>query len=611
MKKIISIYIIYFCLIKNVSLKAQEFPDFSFETSRTCVTYPPTSDGESKYKDFFRDCQPQGKWRPISGSADLLLTRYSNITTGGFWIGAGVAYMFPVQGNPEPPCVLNGKNLGEGLMYTGKQFIKGKKYFLTIEYKIEGGWDGDNVLDYAGIKLSNSATDITSQCTGVVDCNENPARPWFNSINDFTSISGQEIKQLGGQVMATSSRLDFCFIPNANYSQMLFFVFNNNTPIDGSNDYNFGFKVNDIKLSCCEENREYNGTDNIAYYPPNPNTALFSHLRLPELTEVKQNLTIFPRTGNIVIKSTEKVTLRAGKNIQFKAGINQKRFIIEQGANLKVELKPCSSCSINEDCTANYIPPNSPNHAAPFQNVYIPNIFDPSRTVQPSINFAFTPQTSTLYKKPYNAYYAKLEIFSRWGNRVFSHETAACGDIKPEDISWNGCFNGYPSQPSDGPFVYYLKLENCYGSAVLTGSVDVYAPSTLCGSGGGIASNDDETNSSLVNTFKSDDNNSANFTKHLMALKNSDNLHKPSLFVFPNPSRNNIFLTIYSKEYNSFDIDIIDITGRTIKYLGNRKNIIGQLQEEIDISVIPNGMYFIQAKSSDTKLILSQKFVKY
>ncbi len=607
MKKIIYIYIFNFFLIENISLKAQEFPDFSFESSRTCVTNPPTSDDQRLYIDFFKGCQSVGKWRPISGSADLLLTRISNTTTGGFRIGAGVEYTPQIPSNPQPPCNYDGINHGEGLMYIGKQFLKGKKYFLTIEYQILDGWDGDNVLDYAGIKLSNSANDITAQCTGS-DCTD--GRPWFNSVNNFKSISGQEIKQLGGPVMATTSRIDFCFIPDANYSQMLFFVFNNGTPIDGSNNYTFGLKVSDIKLSCCDENKEYNGTDNIAYYPPTPNTALFSHLRLPELTEVKQNLTIFPRTGNIVIKNTEKVTLRAGKNIQFKAGINQKRFIIEQGANFKVELKPCSSCSINEDCTANYIPPNSPNHTAPFQHVYIPNVFDPNRTVQPSINFAFTPQTSTIYKKPYNAYYAKMEIFSRWGNRVFSRETSTCGDIKPEDISWNGCFNGYPSQPSDGPFVYYLKLENCYGSAILTGSVDIYAPSTLCGSGGGIASSDDETNSSLVNTFKSDDNN-PNYTNHLKVLKNSENLHKTTIFVFPNPSRNNIFLTIYSKLQNSFDIDIIDITGRTIKYLGNRKNITGQLQEDIDISMLPNGMYFIEAKSSETKLILSQKFVKY
>ena len=81
--------------------------------------------------------------------------------------------------------------------------------------------------------------------------------------------------------------------------------------------------------------------------------------------------------------------------------------------------------------------------------------------------------------------------------------------------------------------------------------------------------------------------------------------------MFPNPTRNNIYLTIYSKIQNSFDLDIIDITGRAIKYLGNRKNIAGQFQEDIDVSMIPNGVYYIQAKSSDTKLILAQKFVKY
>ena len=123
MKKISYVYIFYFCLLQNISLKAQEFPDFSFETSRTCVTYPPTSDDQRRYRDFFRDCQPQGKWRPISGSADLLLTRISNTTTGGFFIGAGVEYSIPIPSNPQPPCDYNGINHGEGLMYIGKQFL--------------------------------------------------------------------------------------------------------------------------------------------------------------------------------------------------------------------------------------------------------------------------------------------------------------------------------------------------------------------------------------------------------------------------------------------------------------------------------------------------------
>jgi hypothetical protein len=227
MKKILITLNLSFLL--GFQLFCQEFPDITFDQFIPACLSLPLSDFEKFEKDPFKlSCNP-GKWKPISGSGDIILDRVNGITTPGLALATGREYACTCA-NCIPcasanQCKQYDKNYGEGIMYVGQSFTKGKKYFLSMEYQIvktqSPSGDIDNFLDYAGIKLSNNGQDITSQCTGS-DCSDN--RTWFHSQSEFTSISGQEIWNGGGNTMSSRVKIEICFTPRENYNQILFLM---------------------------------------------------------------------------------------------------------------------------------------------------------------------------------------------------------------------------------------------------------------------------------------------------------------------------------------------------------------------------------------------------
>jgi Secretion system C-terminal sorting domain/CHU_C Type IX secretion signal domain len=643
MKNIIIFLSFMFFTLNSFS---QDFPDISMEeTSSLCSTNSSSFDGTVATFDFFSTAC--GKWRNISGSADYISRKANGVTTKGFRIGTGRTYpkICPIN-NPsctsaeKIPCLWYNKNGGEGLMYKGATFKKGVKYYLSMNFSIELTAqqinNNDTQLDYAGIKLSNNATDITPQCQFGNDCSD--SRPLFESISTFTSLSGQEIWNGAGQATGQVQRTEICFTPDQDYTQLLFFVYESvpfkaENALDGISDANRGkvifLNVDDLKVTCCRDNAEYTGTDLIPFYPSSTyNGGLVTHLQLPLLTEVKNKISIYPSLGNIVIKSTEYVILRAGSKVEFKRPINGKKFIVERGGSYKVQMQACSSCSSNENCFSNYAAPNSvvntlpSGETGPFARVFVPNLFDPSQSHPNPLYHRFTPTTSPLYYIPYNANYAKLEVFNRWGGLVYRGEDKTCnGSINPLNISWDGCFNGQPAIAET--YTYTLVLRNCYATEVKAGSVNLYSPKSSCTNFR--SPNEDPSD----NNYFAANNHSKNISKNIISnskgkmnkdglsnnyevetVTNKSNNFNNDLFVYPNPSTDKIFLMISNRKGDYYDIQLVDVTGKTLDIVKKNAYMDSSTQIEINVQDFPMGYYMIKAISKKDHSSLQQKFVK-
>lgn len=607
-------HILYLFVIVTMTIQmsfAQDFPDISLEQSvPACFTSPNPNDGEIRKIDaFMQSCNP-GKWKPFSGSPDILLLNENGQQHKGINLATGREYHVkcsnpnssPCPSNQQIPCNVFDKNYGEGVMYVGNTFKKGKKYFLTMLFQrvLQNLPDGntDNFLDYAGIKLSNNANNIINQSQFNNDCD----RFTFTSLNSFQSIDGQEIWNGAGNSMTTKESVIICFTPKEDYTQLLFFPFESSPTTLNSSDPNnepqpktFFFKIFDLQIACCESNKEYLGTENMPYYPPN--NIPVSHLPIPAFTEVQNIIKVLPSIGDIIIKSTEKVLLRAGNSVEIRPS-NQKGFSVEKGATFQIEIKPCGGCSSIEDCTANF-PPYNPQKD-PFEYVYLPNTFDPSGG-HGAINSRFFPQTSTIYQTPYNASYAKLEIFNSWGDLVFRSEATACGarGIDPFQLSWNGCMNGQAVAPA--VFTYQLRLANCNDSRVKAGDITLFAPNSNCNNQ--IISSDDNMSNSLKSLLPI---NSTSIEKSIL----EDNTNtKRIINIFPNPVSDKIFLTNTNQELNNAQATIVDILGKVVKSFNlsydKNKGLF-----EIDLHDITAGTYLLIIETQDKFKFPPQKIVK-
>lgn len=611
----------------------QDFPNLTFDQIiSSCSVQPNIFDTERPDDDIFVKQCNTSSWKPISFSPDLISRRVNGITERGFKIGTGRSYGQTCPNSPCTPaervnCSNFNTNAGEGIMCKSLTFKKGRKYFLSMDFKIELAIqqinNTDTRLDFAGIKLSNNGIDITSQCTFQGDCTDH--RPAFNSITDFTSIPGQQIWNGAGEAMTSFQKVELCFTANEDYSQMLFFAFESVSDIGGNVSIDdkkktFWLKIYNLKISCCEEIKEYFGNQDIPFYPPS-SLSSGNTLRLPVITEVKDRITAFPKDGNVVVRNNEKVTFRAGNRVELKSGINQKKFIVEQGATFKIEIKPCSNCTSNEGCTANYIPPNTPGvQTGGFDLVYLPNLFDPSGTHSNPMNHRFFPQTNSKYPMPFNAYYAKMDIFEGTNNnQVFSAETtASCNGIDPFKLSWNGCFNGQPSA-TNRTYTWQLILENCYGREVRSGSVNIALPSANCstnltynGNDNTLSSAKASTNKNLIEEHKllQKDNQTISLSSNYGYDVSNLIFTKSDIKIYPNPARDKALVVLSTPNPDSYNIYISDIAGKIIKKIKTGFSINESEQFDIDISDIPSGSYIIYAKSNNSKSKVSQKFIK-
>ena len=87
-------------------------------------------------------------------------------------------------------------------------------------------------------------------------------------------------------------------------------------------------------------------------------------------------------------------------------------------------------------------------------------------------------------------------------------------------------------------------------------------------------------------------------TKPTLNLNEVDEL----VFIYPNPSKGVITFNINSNEFNITDVIIFDISGKMILNKKNKSN-------RVDLSHLPNGVYFLQLTTSNN-ILLTKKIIK-
>jgi ribosomal protein L28 len=87
----------------------------------------------------------------------------------------------------------------------------------------------------------------------------------------------------------------------------------------------------------------------------------------------------------------------------------------------------------------------------------------------------------------------------------------------------------------------------------------------------------------------------------------TDNLENDLLpfSIYPNPVAENLFIKLQDANTSFLDLKINDLTGKVLMQL-NQIN----LQENINVSTLPSGVYFIQLMDDTTKAVSTRKFVK-
>lgn len=88
----------------------------------------------------------------------------------------------------------------------------------------------------------------------------------------------------------------------------------------------------------------------------------------------------------------------------------------------------------------------------------------------------------------------------------------------------------------------------------------------------------------------------------------ADMSQESSISIFPNPTSGNIFVQGNSLTGNKIELEVRDVLGQTL-LKRQVQNVSGNWQEELDLSAMANGVYFVSVKMDDGR-VLTKKVVK-
>ena len=70
------------------------------------------------------------------------------------------------------------------------------------------------------------------------------------------------------------------------------------------------------------------------------------------------------------------------------------------------------------------------------------------------------------------------------------------------------------------------------------------------------------------------------------------------LNVFPNPSNNNVQLSFKLKEAADVKVELLDVTGRVVSTISDKKNQVGEIVELVNTSLYSNGTYIVKINAN-------------
>ncbi len=94
----------------------------------------------------------------------------------------------------------------------------------------------------------------------------------------------------------------------------------------------------------------------------------------------------------------------------------------------------------------------------------------------------------------------------------------------------------------------------------------------------------------------------------IQSVNNENATGGGSINIYPMPAVNNVFVEINSTGITSSVISVVDLTGKIAKFI-NADLYEGKNKIKLDISSLPNGIYFVSAEGADG-FKLSQKMIK-
>ena len=94
----------------------------------------------------------------------------------------------------------------------------------------------------------------------------------------------------------------------------------------------------------------------------------------------------------------------------------------------------------------------------------------------------------------------------------------------------------------------------------------------------------------------------------IQSVNNENATGGGSINIYPMPAVNNVFVEINSTAITSAVISVVDLTGKIAKFI-NADLYEGKNKIKLDISSLPNGIYFVSAEGADG-FKLSQKMIK-
>ncbi len=504
-------------------------------------------------------CSPE--WAPSHGTP--------NVTTGNaIVVGAG-------------SNIAGGEPGSEGVLYT-YDFIEGHVYSLTMTtMTIENV--GDGKIDEVFVKLTNGLTPIAP-----------PLPPGPRSWQTVTPTSSMDLFRRTNYKQLTPDNFDLCFIPDRDYSHL--WISLNDNAQGGAPGSGVGFLVSNLSITVCEDFKVYNSTERAIF----PGETDPEHNRLPVFTGVHDYIDADANDGDIIIKSDEQVTFRAGNEILITPS-NNGSFIVEPpnaaSSNPGFYYAYIAPCEGYDECL-NYRKAGDPvgTNVGGFEYIYVPNVFDPSGNNGPTVSNFTIYYGPNEYSRPYNATKATFRIFSRAGALVHEQIVGGednCFEIEPGSLFWDGCIKG--KSALIGVHAWTLKLENCndnYNSKLFSGDVLVWANANC---GGNFAEQEKEA-------FARQDR------EYSINLDGSTS-EFDQVSVYPNPGSEDFVTIDYELVKDSkVELLIVDGSGKGIAVQKNDFSTAKTGQFKVDVSRLPAGTYQCIIQTSYSRI--AKQFVK-